>query len=251
MSNTKKKSLLHKKHIIILSVFLGWTLLLMSVFFVYMGDYYHAEDIAFQALNSDDTVTVTETESGWLFNGASDDDLLIFYSRAKVEEEAYAPLLHRIAESGTDAYLVKMPFHFAMFGINSADDIINGTDYKNYYIGGHSLGGAMAAVYASDNGEKLSGLVMLAAYPTKELNSDLIEITVLGSNDTVVSLEKIEEGKKYQTDNAVEYVIKGGNHALFGNYGEQKGDGTAMITGEDQQGQTVRFITDVISEKIK
>ena len=205
-----------------------------TVFFVYFLNYYHAEETAFNALKSDDSVTVTQTESGWIFDGKSVDDLLIFYAGAKVEEEAYAPLLHRLADNGTDVYLVKMPFRFAIFGINKADNIIENTDYKNYCVGGHSLGGAMAAVYASNNGDKLRGVILFAAYPTKKLNSNLTEITLYGSNDTVLNMDKLAEGRQFQTDNATEFVIEGGNHAQFGTYGEQSGDLKAEISAEEQ-----------------
>ncbi len=248
MSEIKKKTHSRKKAIISL-VFAGVIILSAAVFFIYMENYYHADNEALKALISDENVTVTQTESGWLFDGAGDNDLLIFYPGAKVEEQSYAPLMRSLSENGIDTYLVKMPFRFALFGINKADDIIGSTDYAHYYVGGHSLGGAMSAVYASDNGEKLNGLVLLAAYPTKPLDNDLTEIIVYGSDDTVLNVEKVIEGRKFQTDNYTEYVIEGGNHAEFGNYGEQKGDGQAKITAEKQQSEAVTLIIDKLLRK--
>ena len=35
--------------------------------------------------------------------------------------------------------------------------------------------------------------------------------------------------------------MEGGNHSQFGNYGEQKGDGKATISAEEQQRQTVKL----------
>ena len=55
-------------------------------------------------------------------------------------------------------------------------------------------------------------------------------------------LEKVEEGKAFAPANYFEYRIEGGNHAQFGNYGVQKGDGAAAITGPEQQQSTVDFI---------
>jgi hypothetical protein len=47
-------------------------------------------------------------------------------------------------------------------------------------------------------------------------------------------------------------VIQGGNHARFGNYGLQPGDGTATISAADQQEQaadlTVRLLRAVEGE---
>ena len=39
-----------------------------------------------------------------------------------------------------------------------------------------------------------------------------------------------------------QHVIAGGNHAQFGNYGKQMGDGDAFISVENQQRQTVKMI---------
>lgn len=95
---------------------------------------------AYAALKSDDTVTVTQTAYGWFFDGPSETDALIFYPGGKVEETAYAPLLHALAERGMDCCLVSMPFRLAVFGVNKADQVMAQYDYAHWYIGGHSLG---------------------------------------------------------------------------------------------------------------
>jgi poly(3-hydroxybutyrate) depolymerase len=114
--------------------------------------------------------------------------------------------------------------------------------YTNWYIGGHSLGGAMAANYAANHEKLLSGVVLLAAYSTKKLSDSLAVISVYGSEDHVLNMKKLKEGDAYLPDTAVKYVIDGGNHAQFGNYGEQDGDGKALISAEDQQRQTAELI---------
>ena len=211
-------------------------------FFLYTGQYYHADLSAQSALESDEAVTVTKTDYGWLFDGPSESNALIFYPGAKVEETAYAPLLHLLAREGMDTCLVKMPFRLAVFGFNKASDLISRYDYANWYIGGHSLGGAMAANYAADHEEQLTGVVMLAAYPTKKLDDSLTVITTYGSEDGVLNKIKLEEGNAYLPEKAVKYVIEGGNHAQFGNYGEQSGDGKAIISAWEQQRQTEELI---------
>ncbi len=237
-------------------------------FFIYTGNYYHADAYALSKLESSETVTVSKTDYGWLFDGPSETDALIFYPGAKVEETAYAPLMHRLAAEGMDVCLVKMPFHLAFFGMNEATDIIAYYDasadyhYENWYLGGHSLGGAMAAVYAAGEGTQgvaaaagqaeasgsadsaphLTGLILLAAYPTKPLRDDLQVITIYGSEDGVLNMAKIEEGKQYLPAGSELYELEGGNHANFGNYGLQRGDGEAAISAEEQQKKTVELI---------
>ena len=216
--------------------------ILCIVFLAYTGQYYHAEESAYTALKSDESVTVTQTEYGWLFDGPSETDALIFYPGGKVEETAYAPLLHRFAEQGMDACLVQMPFRLAVFGVNKADRVMERHDYERWYIGGHSLGGAMAASYAAAHGSKLSGVFMLAAYPTKPLDENTKAWMIYGSEDGVLNRTRLEESRRYFLSNSEIYVIEGGNHAQFGNYGKQAGDGNAVISSEEQQQRTAEWI---------
>ena len=216
--------------------------LLAGIFCLYVGQYYHAASTALSSLRSDGTVTVTQTGFGWLFDGPSPNKALIFYPGAKVEETAYAPLLNRIAAEGMDVFLVKMPFRLAFFGADKATDLISQYEYDEWYIGGHSLGGAMAADYAAKHDGELKGLILLAAYPTKPLGAGLKVISIYGSNDGVLNMKKLEAGRQYLPENAVTYVIEGGNHAQFGDYGAQSGDKEASISAEEQQRQTVSLI---------
>jgi len=177
------------------------------------------------------------------FDGEGEDTALVFYPGAKVEYTAYAPLMKSLAKSGVDCFLVKMPCNLAIFGVNSADKIIAEFDYKRWYLTGHSLGGAMAATYCTEHLDTLDGLVLLATYPTKPLQADDFSVlSIYGSEDGVLDREKLQAGLKYMPQNYTEICIEGGNHAWFGSYGEQDGDGAAQITHEEQRTQTVRAI---------
>lgn len=215
---------------------------------LYVSDYYHADQTALEALSSDASVLVEKTDGGWVFDGPSGTRALVFYPGAKVETAAYAPLARELAREGMDVYLLEMPFHLAFLDIGAAGRVLDSASYEEWYVGGHSLGGAMAADYAAENGDRLAGLILLAAYPTKELDADLTEVLLYGSEDKVVNREKIREGEAYAPDSCFEYEIPGGNHAQFGSYGVQKGDGRALISEEDQQKETVRLILDSLGE---
>lgn len=216
--------------------------ILAGAFLIYTGIYYHADASALDALGSDEAVTVTKTAYGWLFDGPSETDALIFYPGAKVEETAYAPLLRRLAAEGMDVCLVRMPFRLAFFGLSKADAVLAAHPYDRWYIGGHSLGGAMAASYAAGHADRLTGVVLLAAYPTKALDDALAVVTVYGSEDGVLNRAKLEKGRQYMPGSAREYEIVGGNHAQFGNYGRQAGDGAAVLSAQEQQRRTVEAI---------
>ena len=111
-----------KKHIWLLPVCL--VAVLAAAFFIYAMNYYHADETALAALSSDESVCVTKTDYGWFFDGPSETEAFIFYPGGKVEETAYAPLLHRLAGQGMDACLVKMPFRLAVLGIDKAEQVM-------------------------------------------------------------------------------------------------------------------------------
>lgn len=212
----------------------------------YVNDYYHADASVNAYLQSSETVTVTTEDNVVFLDGAGTETALIFYPGAKVEYTAYVPLFYALAERGIDCFLVKMPGNLAILGMNKAEDILAEYEYENWYLSGHSLGGAMAAGFAAENGEDLDGLVLLAAYSTKALPEHLSVVSIYGSEDKVLNMESLEAGREYMPADYTELCVEGGNHAWFAYYGEQDGDGTASITREEQQKQTVDAILNII-----
>ena len=234
-NRTKKRSLFLLIPILIF-VIVG------CAFFIYTGIYYHADESAVQALESDEKVHVERTDTGWLFDGPSESNAFIFYPGAKVEETSYAPLLRRIAEQEMDVFLIKVPFRIAFFGADAADKVTEKYSYDRWYIGGHSLGGVVACSYAAKHPEQIGGVILLASYPAESIKNIPSLVSIYGSEDGVLNMKKLTEAEKYVPDNYTSCVIEGGNHAQFGNYGEQKGDGNATISADEQQKQTVEMI---------
>ena len=119
---------------------------------VYINDYYHSIQGNEVYLESSELVEVSEIKEGLFFDGAGTEKALIFYPGGKVEYTAYAPIVRGLAEHGIDCFLVKMPGNLAVFGINKAEGIMKKySDYKDWYMAGHSLGGAMAARYVAEH----------------------------------------------------------------------------------------------------
>lgn len=214
--------------LLVLVLFLG------GLFFGYTSVYYHAT----KEVNS---IQTAEIKNGFALESDESKIGFIFYPGGKVETEAYLPLLEKLQEQGISCYLVDMPFRLAFFGADRAEDIINAhPEIERWYIGGHSLGGAFASNFASKNQDKIDGLVLLGAYVYGNFPVEK-SITIYGGNDGVLNRDKIT-----YTENV--NVIDGGNHAQFGNYGEQKGDGEASITAEEQQTKTAKLILEFINE---
>lgn len=232
----KTKGNLKRRLTITASVALALILVCASAFFLYVGDYYRADE---RALAVKEKPNVSRTEEGYLLSSNENSEVaLIFYPGAKVAFDAYLPLLNGLCEQGVTCYLVEMPFNLAFFGMNAADEIIKSNpQIERWYIAGHSLGGAMASSYASANPDKVEGLILYGSYPSGDYPIEKT-LTVYGSLNTSVA-ERID-----YTENVV--VIEGGNHAQFGNYGKQDGDAEATISAEKQQEiaieETIRFI---------
>ena len=218
-------------------------LVLIMICIGYFAVYYHASEEVQGYLAGGQAVSVEKDAQGLFVDGPGEKDALIFYPGAKVEYTAYLPLAYALAEDGIDCFLVKMPLNFALLGSGKAGDIMERYEYEHWYLGGHSLGGVAASMYTA--GRDLNGLILLASYPTKGVYAPVLEI--YGDQDTVLNMEKRAEADQYLPKDNEIVVIEGGNHAQFGDYGKQKGDGEALISQEKQQ----EITADKIGEFVK
>lgn len=198
-----------------------------------MSDYYRAEAVALAVMGQDSGIS---QQDGLTILSPSypTDTAIIFYPGAKVEAEAYLPLLDQIRQTGVTCMLVHMPFRMAIFDADAAEEVIaRFPEIQHWYIAGHSMGGAMASKFASDHPDLVDGLILMGAYIYGDYPEENT-LTIYGSLN-----QSVEDHIDY-TENIVE--IQGGNHAQFGNYGPQKGDPPATISAEEQQRQTVEAI---------
>ena len=168
----------------------------------------------------------------------------IFYPGGKVEYTAYTALMRELVANGVFCVLVKMPFNLAVLDMDAAEGIQEKyPEIDSWYIGGHSLGGSMAAAYLGDNAEEYEGLVLLGSYSTEDLSDDDVTVlSIYGSEDKVLNAAKYDKNKSNLPENFTEVVIDGGCHAYFGMYGEQDGDGTASISNEEQVYLTANYV---------
>jgi hypothetical protein len=203
----------------------------------YINDYYHAEETAVSLIATPkENVVVTEENGVFTFKPQNATKGIIFYPGGKVEAESYAPLMHALAKEGVLSILVTMPGNLAVLDMNAADGICEQyPEIESWYMAGHSLGGSMAASYISENAKNFDGIILLASYSTADLsNSGLEVLSIYGSNDGVLNMEKYSEYKPNLPEDFNEFIIDGGCHAYFGAYGEQEGDKKATITRDEQ-----------------
>ncbi len=171
----------------------------------------------------------------------------IFYPGGNVVPEAYAPTLYQIAAQGFLVADVSMPLNLAVMGADKAAQVIAAhPEIENWAIGGHSLGGAMAARFAARHPELLEGLVLWAAYPADSdplTRSEIAVLSISGTLDGLATPNKISNSFANLPPDTQFMMIEGGNHAQFGYYGEQKGDNPATISRETQQEYVITATT--------
>lgn len=204
--------------------------------------------MAQKAMQTADQVTVSEQENWIDFMPDKPEGIsVIFYPGGLVKPESYAPLAHELAKAEHHTIIAKMPVNLAVLKQNLADDILNAYPDESFVMGGHSLGGSMAARYAASHPDALQGIFFLASYPDQKGSVKSLGIqalSILGTNDEVVNATKYQNGRSYLPEDTVYYTIEGGNHSQFGDYGHQSGDGEPEITGEEQLSQTVKAVTE-------
>ena len=195
---------------------------------------------ALEALESDSSVSVTKGR--WLVfmparNGAETG--FIVYPGGRVDYRSYAPVARGIAAEGYLVVVVRMPLNLAVFGSGAASDVISAfPEVGAWAVGGHSLGGSMAARFVYRNPSAVDGLVLWASYPASgdDLSDSHISVaTIYGTKDGLATYDKIEKSLGLLPQDALIIGIDGGNHAQFGSYGPQGGDNEAIITREQQQ----------------
>lgn len=207
---------------------------------------------ALAALQSDQRVAVQVDGSRLSFvpQANSPHTGFIFYPGGRVDSRAYAPLAHGLAAQGYLVIIVKMPLNLAVFNPNAAEAVLETyPQIEHWVVGGHSLGGAMAANFARQNPSELDGLILLASYPPSSADlskTDLAVLSIYATQDRLATVEKIRAFQVLLPATTQWVAIKGGNHAQFGWYGEQPGDGMATLSRPEQHQQTLLAITNFL-----
>lgn len=213
------------------------------------------DQVALDAMQSDSMVEVSEGD--WLvFDpiGESSDIGVIYYPGGRVDYRSYAPFAHKLAAEGYKTIIVPMPLSMAFFAPTRADEVIaDFPEIENWVIGGHSLGGAMAANYVYSNPDAMEGLILWASFPAgfNDLSdSDIPVASIYGSLD--MGVDGILGSFELLPEDAFIYEIEGANHAQFGWYGPQPGDNEPQIGHVEQEEEilsaTVEFLESIENE---
>ena len=226
-----------------------YLLLLFPLLYViyYLNTSYPAMEEVDQYLQDSKQVQVQDGKWVTFTSSSSNGKGILFYPGGKVEPESYAPLMHELAELGYNSYLIKMPFNLAVFNANAAEKVIEANpQIKEWYIGGHSLGGAMASQFVNKHPEAIKGIFFLAAYPvdsTSLVGIPVKSLSIYAEKDGLVPLEEMKQHILLLPEDRTLKIIEGGNHGQFGSYGEQAKDQKASLSREEQRKQVIEAIT--------
>ena len=154
------------------------------------------------------------------------------------------------SEKEIESAIVEKFYNLAILDINRAKGLQDEfSNIQNWYIAGHSLGGALACSYLANNLEDYVGLILLGSYSTEDFSdTDLNILSIYGENDKILNKAKYEKYKTNIDDKLIEKIIPGGNHSYFGMYGNQMVDGDVIITNREQIKLTVDYIINFIFE---
>jgi hypothetical protein len=196
---------------------------------------------------------VTVTTDPWLVFQPTDQiptTGLIIYPGGRVDPRSYAPIAYSIAAQGYLVVIVPMPLNLAVFGSTRAASVIQAyPDIQHWVIGGHSLGGSMAALYADKNRDQINGLALWASYPASSNNlsdSKTKVASIYGIQDGLATKDKIDASRELLPADTTWVPIDGGNHGQFGWYGDQPGDNPATISRQDQQAKIIQATLDLL-----
>ena len=228
-------------------------IILIACAVIYVADYYHADQAAIEVYTEEYNEVTVENPAKDITAYIPQELTagFIFYPGGKVEASSYEPLMTALAERGILSILVEMPGNLAVLDVKAADGLQEMyPQVEIWYIGGHSLGGSMAASYAADRADGLVGVILLGSYSTADIKSaDLDVLSIYGSEDKVMNKMKYQDNLTNLPVDYKEIIIDGGCHAGFGMYGEQDGDGKPSITSKEQIEITAEEIAAWISTK--
>jgi Alpha/beta hydrolase family len=212
--------------------------LLVVAFLFYSSMVMRGDRAAAIAVWTNPAVAVTSTDHSIILEptGTASGIGLVFIPGAKVDPYAYMYKLSGIVESsGATVVITKPTLNLAFFdqrplSLFEAD----APDVTRWLVGGHSLGGVRACQLADTPG--VAGLVLFGSYCANDLSTlDLDVLSIGGSNDALSTPEKIEAASDLLPSSARIVAIDGLNHAGFGDYGVQPGDGTATLDSEQER----------------
>lgn len=203
-------------------------------FYAWSQNTYTADPIAYSAAIKDEKVRVEERGGFIVVEPRSVPAIraLLFYPGLRVEPKAYVPKLVKVAKATRMRIVIGRPrLNIAALSIGQAKEMrpLVGS-IKEVYIGGHSLGGSMACIYAQTHSQEFNGVFLFGTYSGSDLTkTNLKVLNLIAAKDRIMDQGTIERHRKELPPDADVVVIPGMVHSQFGNYGKQAWDASPDI----------------------
>lgn len=203
----------------------------------------NADAEALAALRDTDTVRVSQTGKLLTFKprSAGSGRGVILYPGGRCDARGYAPLAQSLAAAGHAVFVPTMPLRLAVLDPKRAATLIAAEPaITAWHLGGHSMGGAMAAAFACANREQLAGLFFIASYPAAMhamADATLSATMIYGTHDFITRRSEFEAAHERLPAHTRFVAVTGGDHYQFGSFAGM--EVTATITRAEQQAQTV------------
>lgn len=223
-----------KKVLIAIGIGIGLSTLLGCGFVSWALASYEAEAIAQVSALNDPGVVISERDGFLVVRPSAGPSAigLLFYPGLRIEPKAYLSKLAALSsKAGVNIVIGRPRLNIAAFSIGQADDMRKQlTGITQWYVAGHSLGGAVACYYASNHLDDLQGVMLLGTYCGSDISmSRLRVLTIVAGSDGIIPPGTIEQHTGELPADARIVRIPGMVHSQFGNYGPQSGDGRASI----------------------
>jgi hypothetical protein len=215
----------------------GWTALtslLVTIigFLTYFHIVFMAERDATLEVFRDDRVTL-EVISGSLVlapNGDASPAGVLYVPGARVDPYSYLHPLVDVAASGVTVVIIDPLFNMALLDQRTLDELVAvAPSIETWTLAGHSLGGVRACMLADDS--RVTGLVLFASYCANDISDLGIPVLqVLASDDGLIDISAVNEARGLLPTSVTTTTMEGANHASFGTYGQQPGDGVATLS---------------------
>jgi len=179
----------------------------------------------------------------------------LFFPGARVRPEAYIDHLALVAREGFRVVIVRLPFDLAILAPRRGEHVLRElgeAGARTWVVGGHSLGGVVAAGAARRGDPRIVGLVLFASYPADSgslADRNIPVLSLYASGDGLATPDEIRDRARLLPADTRYVLIEGGNHAGFGSYGPQRGDGVARISPRVQHGTSAAEIVRFLRER--
>jgi hypothetical protein len=230
----------------------GWTALtalLVTIigFLTWFHIVFPADRAATLEVYRDDRVTVTPGDGVVIMESSTVAPTtgLLYFPGARVDPFSYLHPFVEVAASGTTVVIVKPLFNMALFDPRSFEELTSSTPgIDQWVIAGHSLGGVKACMEVDHPHAR--ALVLFASYCARDISALNLTVTqVLGSTDGLINLEVSGAQASNLPITHTTLMISGANHASFGTYGPQPGDGIASLNRDEIREEVDKIMAEV------